>query len=144
MKKKIKNKVKSLKEKHGTTNPFELCNYLNISILYNDLGNIKGIYQNADKVPIIHLNSNLSYHDQLYTCAHELGHAIFHSSLNTVFLEKKTFFLKNKYENEANFFAVELLLNNIALDFSLDSTITLERISQISGIPLNYLELFFN
>lgn len=144
MNKKIKKLVQNLSEKYNSSNPFELCRSRNIVIFYSDLGNVKGIFQNADGVEIIHLNNRLNYHEQLYTCAHELGHAMLHSTENTIYLEQNTFYNKNKYENEANLFAVELLLNKLEIDKTLDTVITLEKLSAISGIPIDYLRLKFN
>ena len=43
---------------------------------------------------------------QLFTCAHELGHAVMHPKANTPFLREHTLFSVNKLEIEANRFAV--------------------------------------
>ena len=88
MKKIIETEINRLVKLHKTTNPFDLCDYLKIKILYDDLGdNINGFFQSAPKNKIIHINSNLNYKDSYVTCSHELGHAIFHCNLNILFLE---------------------------------------------------------
>lgn len=144
MKKLIKEKVDKLEKKHNTTNPLELCSCLGIFVFKTDLGKVKGFLQIEDGVKMIHLNSNLNYREQLYTCAHEIGHALLHKHLNTIFLENKTFISTNRLENEANLFAVELLLRNVSLDVGIDDQITYKYLSQISGIPLDYLLLKYN
>lgn len=66
----------------------------------------------------IHINHDLSEHDQLFTCAHELGHAIMHPDANTPFLRKRTGLLISKMEIEANKFATELLIDDeVFLEF---------------------------
>jgi Zn-dependent peptidase ImmA (M78 family) len=45
---------------------------------------------------------------------HELGHAFLHQKANTPFLRKNTFFSDEKIEMEANTFAVELLVQDVA------------------------------
>ena len=56
------------------------------------------------------LNCNLTENDERFVLAHELGHAIMHENLNTPFLTENTLFSKNKFEREANTFAIELLV----------------------------------
>lgn len=65
---------------------------------------------------IIHISSRLSDIDKFYTCAHELGHAIFHYKSNVLFLEKNTLLSPNKYEIEADTFATELLIDDSLLN----------------------------
>lgn len=104
--------VNNLIKKYKTNNPMELCDYLGIKVIYEDLGSIHGFYQYAPKNKIIHLNVKLNETDMLFTCAHELGHAILHSNLNILFLENKTAQVKGKYEIQADQFAAELLIDN--------------------------------
>ncbi|MFR3499767.1 MAG: hypothetical protein ACLTT7_12225, partial [Paraclostridium bifermentans] len=59
----IKNIINDLVTEFKTRNPFELCDCLNIPILYEPLGNIKGFFQNTLNTPIIHLNSNLNEYE---------------------------------------------------------------------------------
>lgn len=106
----IKNIVLGLSKKHKTCNPFEIAKSMNICILYEDLGEIYGYYNNPLRMRQIHINSNLPDHLQTLTCAHELGHALLHPRSNTPFLKKSTFISVDKMEIQANKFAVELLI----------------------------------
>ena len=70
----IKDKVERLINTYGTNNPFKLCKYFKINIIYMDLGNIKGYSIKKMKKKVICINSNLSDFDKKLVCAHELGH----------------------------------------------------------------------
>lgn len=47
---------------------------------------------------------------QRFVCAHELGHVVLHPNVNTPFMKAHTLFSIDKFEKEANTFAVELLM----------------------------------
>ena len=66
--------VEDLKEKYGTTDPFELCEYLGIKVSISPLGSLKGLYTYIDGVPVILISSAIKRIPQLIVCAHELGH----------------------------------------------------------------------
>lgn len=108
----IRKKVKSLIRKYGTNNPFELADYLRIKVIFEPLGSINGYYNRQLRMKQIHINSNIDWHLQLFTGAHELGHALLHPNANTPFLRNKTGILINKYEIEANKFAMELIIQD--------------------------------
>ena len=55
-------------------------------------------------------NTDLSESEQRFSCAHELGHALLHPDANTPFLTKYTYLSVDKYEIEANKFALKLLI----------------------------------
>ena len=137
----IKKHVKKLIKKYNTNNPYELCDYLHIKILYEELGSIKGFYQAAPKNRIIHINCNLDDKDMLWTLAHELGHALRHSHLNILFLEKHTYIVKNKYEIEADTFAAELLIDDNLLNEY--EGLTLENIAKSENLDPKFLEYKF-
>ncbi len=59
---------------------------------------------------IIYLSENLDEHLARFVIAHELGHMQMHRSMNTVFMDAKTYNPHSKFERQANTFAVELLL----------------------------------
>lgn len=112
----IKEEVDSLITKYNTTNPFELCSYLDILVLKVPLISTKGFYHNYKGNKFIYLNSNLSDTSQTNTCCHELGHAILHPEVNIIFMNSNTNFISEKFEIQAKTFAAELLLRDIAMD----------------------------
>ncbi len=61
----------------------------------------------------IFINSELSEFEQRVVCAHELGHAILHSSKKFEFmLDRTSLIRKSRVEEEANLFASWLLFND--------------------------------
>ena len=114
----IRKKTNSLKKRYGTNNPFDIAKYLGIKVIFEPLGSIKGYYNKQLRMKQIHINCDLLDHDQLFTCAHELGHAIMHPDANTPFLRNRTGILVSKMEIEADKFATELLTDDeIFLEF---------------------------
>lgn len=107
----IREKVNDLICKYDTNNPFEIANAKGIKILYENLGKSLGYYSNICRIPVIHINENSNEQQQLFTCAHELGHAVLHPNQNTAFLKANTLYSTDKIEVEANGFAIELLFN---------------------------------
>ena len=109
----IKLKVLNLIVKYGTKNPFKLAKKLNIEIIIEDLGEVRGLFKKVLKRKFIFINSKLNEFDKILVCAHELGHAILHSSSNYQFLIDNTRILKkSKLEDEANLFASFLIFPN--------------------------------
>ena len=96
---------------------------MGISIHRCELGTIRGYYSKKFRIKQIVLNCNLSEKDERFVLAHELGHAIMHENLNTSFLMENTLFSKNKFEKEANTFAIELLVPDTEIVENPDLTI---------------------
>ncbi|WP_278683244.1 ImmA/IrrE family metallo-endopeptidase [Paraclostridium bifermentans] len=142
----IKNIVNDLVTEFKTRNPFELCDCLNIPILYEPLGNIKGFFQNILNTPIIHLNSNLNEHEVNCVLSHELGHAVLHKDLNVCFLKHYTFSVTDKYENEANKFTAELLIEDSSLIdiLEINNLITCEDLSKYFYVPTEFVSYKFS
>lgn len=105
----ISRKVKNLVQKHGTNNPFKIAKEMGIIIIFKDLGHTKGYYKRALRKKVIVLNERLDEFSMKLTCAHELGHAILHSSKHIQFMLDSKFTRKSIYENQANEFAYLLL-----------------------------------
>lgn len=106
----IRLKVLDLIIKFGTKNPFKLAKKLNIEIIIEDLGEVRGLFKRVLRRKFIFINSKLNEFDKILVCAHELGHAILHSSTNYQFLIDNTSLLKrSRLEDEANLFASYLI-----------------------------------
>ena len=117
----IQFKVLKLIKKYGTNNPFKLAKKLNIEIIFDDLGEVRGLFKRILKRKFIFINSELSEFDQMLVCSHELGHAVLHASSNYQFMIDNTKILRlSKLENEANLFASYLLFPNDDFIESLD------------------------
>ena len=102
--------------KYGTNDPFELCNLLNIKIIYED--NFKsffGMYCKIKDEKCIIINSS---HDELtkrIICSHELGHS-FQDCESVLFMKVNYLFGTEQVENEANYFAAGLIFSNLIPD----------------------------
>ncbi|EAG5667120.1 ImmA/IrrE family metallo-endopeptidase [Listeria monocytogenes] len=132
--------MEKLRSKHHTSDPFELCEILNIIVTPWDLANdTNGFYKYVRRNRFIFYNSNLSEHQVKYVVAHELGHAVLHTRLNATFTKSIHWSNLSKIEIEAHQFAVYLLLS----DIELEKFETKRDICLFSGIPLE-MERFIN
>ena len=66
-------------------------------------------------------------------CAHELGHIILHPDVNTSFLMRRTLFSVDKIEQQANRFAIGLLMADMQTDGN--DVITARECMAMYGIP---------
>ena len=117
--KKIKEIVKNLIKKHKTRSPFKICNNLKITVIFSsELPNkVNGLYLNStDYGKIILINSSLKECKRDKVCAHELGHAILHSNINSINYHQNFDGNLAKLEMEADMFSF-FLIDEIDLDF---------------------------
>ncbi|MGN8647930.1 ImmA/IrrE family metallo-endopeptidase [Gracilibacillus sp. HCP3S3_G5_1] len=126
----IKKVVGQLVKKFSTNDPFEIAERMNIVVRHVPLGKILGYHTRQCRVSIIHINETASIEQQIFTCCHELGHAILHPEVNTPFLKSSTYFSNDKIEQEANEFAVELLFSQEG-----GNSITIHEATEQYGIP---------
>lgn len=138
----IKSKVKTLINYHKTRNPFEIAKNLNIHIEYKPYSPYtKGYFIKILRNKFVVINSNLDEYSQNIVMAHELGHAILHSSQNICFIREHTLFPTGILENEANRFAAELLIP----DFNIKEYMgyTVEQIASIKKVHPELIRLKF-
>lgn len=112
--KKIYDTVENLTETYETRDPFRLCAELGAIVLHVPLVRVNGFYQRFEDQDIIYINQDLGEEEKRLVCAHELGHMILHRDINSLFLESIKF-VTNKYEIEANAFAIQLLREDLNL-----------------------------
>ena len=129
----IKRLADSLAAKFHTRDPFELASQVDILLLLEPLGSVRGYYSFCYRQKIIHINQALSYREQRFVCAHELGHALLHPELNVLFLRTNTLFSTSRLEHEANLFAASLLFEDSV--FLPLRTFSTAEIAQTLGIP---------
>lgn len=91
--------------------PYDIAAKLGIIVVKEDLGNILGYFYKHRNIASIHININLDEHLAKFTCLHELGHSLLHPKLNLPFLNSNTYFPANKFEREANRFAVLFIVS---------------------------------
>lgn len=132
----IKEIVEDLIKKYNTSDPFEIAKAKNIYVFEMDLHEeISGFYKYIRRNKFIYLNLNLNKEDKIFTLSHELGHSELHNGINAPFLKRKTLFSVDKIENEANRFAVELLLSDKVITEHKDSGMTLNEVASLYCVP---------
>lgn len=135
----IKARVDKLVRKYKTRDPFEMIKGMNVILVFYPLDGVRGFYQYFQRNNIIYIDETLSEHDKAFVLAHEIGHMILHKKSNAIFMDSRTQFRTSKYENEANKFAIELLISDESLSEYSDCTI--EQLSQIYGYHQKLIEL---
>lgn len=133
--------VEKIVKKYNSRNPFRIAKEMNIKVIYEPLGDINGYFTTVLREKQIHINSDIPEEKQLFTAAHELGHALLHPKENTPFLRGSTFFSVSKLENEANRFAVHLLISDEDLIEFRD--LTIDQFASIYGLDYRIMELRF-
>lgn len=100
-----------LEQKSATLDIFELCQALDIEILYLELGDILGFKTTFYDVSLIYVDQDLSSAKQRFITAHELGHILLHQGIKPLLIHyKKQLTYVSKMEKEADRFAVLLTL----------------------------------
>ncbi|WP_138090920.1 ImmA/IrrE family metallo-endopeptidase [Halalkalibacterium halodurans] len=130
----VKGKVNELIKKYETSNPFKIATCRDIHINYESLGNIMGYYTQQFRIQMIYINEDTTEKERLFICAHELGHAILHPEANTPFLKRHTLYSTDRIEQEANYFAAELLFY--------DKTLTSSEVIHEYGVPYEVIKNF--
>lgn len=131
--------AESIVKKYHTRNPFEILKEKNVILVYAPLIDVRGFYQYFQRNHIIYIDENLSEHEKVFVCAHELGHMLMHKKANAVYMDTKTCFNTNKYEIEANTFAAELLISDEVIKEN--RKLTTEQLSRLLGYEQSLIEL---
>lgn len=130
-------KTDSLVQEHGTRDPFELVEKLDVILDYEPLGNsVNGFYYSKDDIKLIVLNSQMPRHIQKFTLCHELAHHVLHANTNALLLS-----VCNRQEYEADKFAMYLLLPETELKEYPERTI--DDWACILGLPRETVALRF-
>lgn len=127
----IKKRVNQLVQKYGTRNPLEIAKRMECIIVRYPLEGVRGFYHYFQRNHIIYIDERLSEHEILFVIAHELGHVVLHKNNNALFMDSRTFFIKSKYENDANLFALNLLISDSDIEEHLDFTVS--QLSRLFG-----------
>lgn len=135
----IKKRVNQLVKKYKTRNPLEIAERMGCIIVRYPLEGVRGFYHYFQRNHIIYVDDRLPDHMILFVIAHELGHVFLHKKSNAIFMDTRTHFIKNKYENEANLFAMDLLISDEDIEEHLDFTTS--QLSTLYGYHKSLIEL---
>lgn len=131
---KIKEIVNALVRKYGSRDPFYLASCLGISVLDDEYSkNTLAYHLIAYRIHVVAINVNVDENLRKYIMAHELGHAILHSHIDTHYLKKNTLFSVDKIERQADTFAAELLIPDSLIREYREYTIY--QIATMAGLP---------
>jgi len=115
----IKPLAEKLAREHDTRDPFVIASSMKYVLIDAQLEGVRGFYQYARRRHIMYVDSDLPPQDRRWVCAHELGHSLLHKNLNRIFMDSYTFMTTNRFEREADRFAVSLLISDAELlDFT--------------------------
>lgn len=135
----VKKKVAALVRKHQSRNPFEIIKGMNVILIFAPLYGVRGFYQYFQRNNIIYIDETLSKEEQIFVCAHELGHMVLHKRVNAVFMDTRTYLGTNSYEMEADKFAMELLVSDDILNEY--NYFTIEKLSRLLGYAEELIKL---
>ena len=127
----IKRRVSQLVRKYQTRDPFEMIKGMNVILVHYPLEGVRGFYQYFQRNNIIYLDERLSETEQCFVLAHELGHMFLHKRANAIFMDTRTQFNTDKFEKEANTFAIELLVPDTEISENPD--LTLGQLARMTG-----------
>lgn len=135
----IKRRVSQLVRKYQTRDPFEMIKGMNVILVRCPLDGVRGFYQYFQRNNIIYIDESLTETEQMFVCAHEMGHMSLHKKSNAVYMDSRTYLNTNRFENEANLFAMELLVSD---EFLADhKQFTTEQISRMLGYHESLIKL---
>lgn len=135
----IRKKVDALIRTYQTRNPFEMIKGMNVILVSCPLDGVRGFYQYFQRNNIIYIDESLTETEQMFVCAHEMGHMFLHKKSNAVYMDSRTYLNTNRFENEANLFAMELLVSD---EFLADhKQFTTEQISRMLGYHESLIKL---
>jgi Zn-dependent peptidase ImmA (M78 family) len=113
-------RVQNLVKRHGTSNPYIIARDLNIEIIPFDLPMaIRGFLLRVLRHRMIFINESLTETQQLIVLCHELGHAKLHSNYGYYVRPNMVYYVPNKYEYQANEYALNLLMYSHNIDYNL-------------------------
>lgn len=121
--------------------PFRICKFLDIDVMFHALGERKAYTTVMNRIRTIVINEDLDEIQARYSCAHELGHIMMKHDYNKIWMENKTNWNTNRYENEANLFAIHLLMYPYKEEIKGMEYGSYENIGRLTGIPFEYFKL---
>ena len=141
--------VQRLKEQYQECDPFKLCEAMGILVSRVPMGDFegacKGFFIIQSRIKLITINDDLPRAIQRVICAHELGHAVLHSSSGEVkaFHDFALFDRTSVKEYEANTFAAEFLMTTEEVLAQLNGDISFFDAAAQLNVPAELLDFKF-
>lgn len=140
----IKLKAQQLKDKYGTNSPFEILSQMGVSVSYQELpSQTDGFFFELNGNLYVVISDRLEGDEAAAVAAHELGHIVLHDTCNSLFIQLYTNIPISQLEQQADFFAACLLIDDETLEHSeYDSSVTVYDIARMNRVPLRYAVLY--
>ena len=135
----IKKRVNQIVRKYKARDPLDIAERMGCIIVRYPLEGVRGFYHYFQRNHIIYVDDRLPDHMVSFVIAHELGHVFLHQKSNAIFMDTRTHFVKSKYENEANLFAMDLLISDEGIEEHL--SFTSSQLSHLYGYHKSLIEL---
>lgn len=139
--------VKKLIKKYHERDPVRLCGDMEIKLIFLPLGTsedaIKGFFLEARRIKTITINSDLPQIIQKLIICHEIGHAVLHHKAVHAFHEVGLFDESSVYEQEANLFAAEFMLDDDEVTEALNGDSTFFSAAATLRVPIELLDFKF-
>ena len=130
----IYEKVIRLTKKHGSADPFSLCESMDITVLRCELPVcLNGFSQYHKRNKIIYINNSLGDMAQKAACAAELAHAVLHPPQEQPHLQYCGMPAQNPREREAEIFALCLLTQDVAFTACSYGGAGLDELNSLTG-----------
>lgn len=120
---------------HETRNPITIANNLGIVVHCHTLRECRGYYMKALDQHYITIAVDLPKMVKMFVCAHEIGHFLLHQRINRLFMDYRTYMIPDRFENEADKFAAQLLFSQPML--SPDFSVSESEMAEILNVPKN-------
>lgn len=133
---------------YGTNNVYDLYGFLEIIIVKLSYDNIliqgnEAVYsRNYLDNECVFVREDLDPHYEKFILAHELGHALLHTDMNTAAFNSSLINI-DKIEKQANYFAIRLLISEKDIDYVYLEGMNAEQISSYLGVPKEFIKYRF-
>jgi Zn-dependent peptidase ImmA (M78 family) len=143
MNREIVDAARRLIRRAGTGDPFDIARELGVSVRFERLGSLKGMYAVIKRNRYIVISDGLDEYTQKLVCAHELGHDQLHRALarDRWLQEFMIFNMNQRPEYEANVFASELLLPDADILEYADGGLDIEQVAKAMNSDVNLVAL---
>lgn len=103
-------RVRNLIKRAGSSNPRQIATYLGIKVKFvNTPNHINGFWLRILHRKFIFVNERLDEWQQNAVIAHEIAHIMLHPKYRYFCEDSRSYYCSRRHENEADFFAVNLL-----------------------------------
>lgn len=118
---------------NNTIEPTVICENYGIHVHIHPLIDCRGYYMKAFGQDYITISEDLVGVVKRFVCAHELGHYLLHQRFNRIFMDYRTRMIPDRFENEADKFAMHLLYGAPPL---YQEPVSYQEMAEILNVPL--------